>query len=151
MPERKQQTRPVPRPTRTAPIIGNRTPDIEAEARKLPRINPIVAAAIENMMMQDQGMQRRPERAARLLALIVALHKNGKPFPHREVAAEAIGGAKSKYTVDTALRNALADGYVSMTVETTPGNMASRDVSVRKVRKFIPSPALLATAENAIK
>lgn len=138
-----------PLPRRRA-IVGNRPPaDIDGEARRLGKLNPAVVDAIRDKMQQDRGMMRPPEQAARLLALIVELHKRHEPFPHREVAAKIVGGSESVWTVDNAIRNALSDGYATLVVETTTGHVASRDVSVRKERFFIPSKELLDVAARA--
>lgn len=132
-------------------IVGNRPPfDIDAEARRLPKLNPAVVDAIQDMMVTDQGMLRPPEQAARFLTLVVALHKQNLPFPHREVAAKALAGAQSKWTVDTAIRSAMADGYVTLVVETTAGNIARR-ASVRKERHFVPDKRVIDIATRAEK
>lgn len=139
-----------PRSRKRAPIIGNRPPpDIDAEARRLGKLNPAVVDAIKQHMIEGRGMMRPPEQAARLLALIVKLHQQHEPFPHRQVVAKIVGGSESVYTVDNAIRNALADGYATLVVETTTGHVASRDVSVRKERYFIPSGELQEVAAMA--
>lgn len=132
-------------------IVGNRPPlDIDAAAKRLPRLNPAVVDAIMHKLQQDQGMLRPPEQTARFLALVVALHAKHEPFPHREVAAQALGGAQSKWSVDTAIRSSLADGYVSLVVETTQGNVQRRD-SVRKERHFVPDRNLVDIVERATR
>lgn len=132
-------------------IIGNRPPiDIDAEARRLPRLNRAVVDAIQSMLQQDQGMLRPPEQTARFLALVVALHEKHEAFPHREVAAKALAGAQSKWSVDTAIRSSLADGYVSLVIETTQGNVQRRD-SVRKERHFVPDRRVIDIATRAAK
>jgi hypothetical protein len=129
--------------------VGNRPPvDIKAEARLLPKINPAVVNALQHMLVEDQGMMRPPEQAARLLALIHELAKAHKPFPHREVAAQVLGGNQSKYTVDAILSQRMAEGYISLVVETTMGHNHNR-VGVRKQRFFVPSMRLVDIAQRA--
>jgi hypothetical protein len=138
-----QRRRPTP--------IGNKAPDIDAEYRLMPKLNPAVVMALQQMMQEDQGMLRPPEQSARLLALCVELHRDHRPFPHREVAARVLGGAQSVYTVDTAVRNALADGYLSLVVETTRGHIAAREASIRKLRFLMPESRVLEVAQRADK
>ena len=129
--------------------VGNRPPvDIKAEARLLPKLNPAVVHALQQMLLDDQGMMRPPEQAARLLALIHELAKEHKPFPHREVAAQVLGGNQSKFTVDAILSQRMAEGYISMVVETTMGHNSNR-VGIRKQRFFIPSERLVDIAKHA--
>lgn len=128
---------------------GNRGPvDIKAEARTLPKLNPAVVHALQQMLVEDQGMSRPPEQAARLLALTYELAKDHKPFPHREVAAQILGGSQSKFTVDAILSQRMADGYLSLVVETTMGHNHNR-TGVRKQRFFIPSLRLVDIAKQA--
>lgn len=135
---------------RRKPVIGNRPPlDVEAEARRMPKLNPAVVDAIRSLLLQDRGMARPPDQAARLLALCVELYRKHEPFPHRAVAAEVIGGSKSKFTVDNAIRNALTDGYLSLVIETTEGHIQRRG-SVRKERHFIPDKRLVEVADSVV-
>jgi hypothetical protein len=134
------------------PVVGNRPPaDIDAEVRRIGKLNPTVVEAIKEFMQQDRGMMRPPEQAARLLALIVKLNESHEPFPHRQVAAKIVGGSESVWTVDNAIRNALSDGYATLVVETTNGHVASRDVSVRKQRFLLPSKEIKEIATSAAR
>jgi hypothetical protein len=131
------------------PVAGNRGPvDIKAEARALPSLNPAVVNALQKMLVEDQGMMRPPEQAARLLALTYELAKQHKPFPHREVAAQVLGGSQSKYTVDAILSQRMAEGYLSLVVETTMGRTHNR-MGIRKQRFFVPSMRLVDIAQRA--
>ena len=131
--------------------VGNRGPiDVKAEARTLPKLNPAVVHALQQMLVEDQGMMRPPEQAARLLALTYELAKEHKPFPHREVAAQVLGGNQSKFTVDAILSQRMAEGYISLVAETTMGHTIGR-VGIRKQRFFIPSERLVDIAKRAEK
>ena len=114
----------------------------------LPTISPIVVDAITDMLISDQGMLRPPEKSAKLLALIVELHKQHKPFPPREGVAEAIGASIS--TVDASLSTRLNEGYVTLRVETPEGNVRRRNSVVRE-RYLVPSKDLLRVVEKAEK
>lgn len=115
-------------------------------ATNIPKISPIVIDAITEMLMDDQGMLRPPEKAAALLALIVELHKKKLPFPRREAVSEAIGASVS--TVDAALSTRLDEGYITIAMETSRGNVQRRNSIVRE-RYYIPSKKLLEVANKA--
>lgn len=121
---------------------------IRAEARKLPKLNPAVVAAMEEMLQTDSGSLKPPEQAARLMALLYELHKAKMPAPRREVMAQAIGGAKSKWTVDATLYQKRAEGYLDLVMETTVGHTQKRS-GIRQVRYFVPSKRMLDIASRA--
>lgn len=129
---------------------GNRDHDAEvrAEARKLPKINPAVVAAMEEMLQTDSGSLKPPEQAARLMALLYELHKNKLPAPRREVMAQVIGGAKSKWTIDTTLYQKRAEGYLALVIETQIGHTQKRS-GIRQVRFYTPSKRVLDIARLA--
>ena len=106
----------------------------------LPTISPVVIDAVTDMLLSDQGMNRPPEKAAALLALIVELHKRKQPFPRREEVAEAINASIS--TVDAALSSRIDEGYITPVVETKRGSVQRRNSIVRE-RYYIPSAALI--------
>lgn len=114
----------------------------------IPKISPIVADAISDMLLSDQGMLRPPDKASRLLALIVELYKRKQPFPPRQEVAEAVGCAVS--TIDAALSTRLDEGYIIQVIETTQGNVARRHSAIRE-RYYVPSAQLLKVAEDALK
>jgi DNA-binding transcriptional MocR family regulator len=114
----------------------------------LPEVSPIVVDAICEMLISDQGMLRPPEKAAKLLALIVELYKRGQPFPRREEVAQAIGASVS--TIDAALSTRLDEGYITLTIETPHGNVQRRNSAIRE-RHYVPSQGLLAVADKATK
>lgn len=126
----------------------SRTVDVGAELRRLPKPNPAVVAAMQEMLQTDSGSLRPPEQAARLMAFLYELHKIKAPAPHREVMANVIGGARSKWTVDTILYQKIAEDYLQQVVETTVGETKSRS-GIRQVRYFIPSKRVLDTARRA--
>jgi hypothetical protein len=112
----------------------------------LPTISPIVVDAVMDMLLSEQGMNRPPEKAAALLALIVELHKRKQPFPRREEVAEAINASVS--TVDAALSSRIDEGYITPIVETKRGNVQRRNSTVRE-RFYVPSDSLIAVVEKA--
>jgi hypothetical protein len=112
----------------------------------LPRISRAAVDAIMGVLKSQQGMRRPPEKAAKLLALIVALHKQGRPFPPRDEVAAAIGAAVS--TVDAALSTRLNEGYIKLDVETPRGNVRRRNSVIRE-RYYIPSNQLQDTVDKA--
>lgn len=122
--------------------------EVRAEARKLPKLNPAVVAAMEEMLQTDSGALKLPEQAARLMALLYELHKIKAPAPRREVMAKAIGGAQSKWTVDSTLYQKRAEGYLDLVVETVVGHTQKRS-GIRQVRYFIPSKHVLDIARRA--
>ncbi len=115
-------------------------------ATSLPQISPIVVQAITDMLIAQRGMKRPPEKAAKLLALIVELHRRRRPFPPRDEVAAAIGASIA--TVDAALSTRLDEGYITLDVETPHGNVRRRN-SVIRARYYIPSRQLLETVEAA--
>lgn len=115
---------------------------------QLPTVSPIVIDAVMDMLLSEQGMNRPPEKAAALLALIVELHKRKQPFPRREEVAEAINASVS--TVDAALSSRIDEGYIIPVVETKRGNVQRRNSTVRE-RYYIPSDGLIAVVNKAKK
>lgn len=130
------------------PGISNHDAEVRAEARKLPKLNPAVVAAMEDMLQTDSGSLKPPEQAARLMALLYELHKLKVPAPRREVMAAAIGGARSKWTVDSTLYQKRAEGYLKLVIETQIGNTQKRS-GIRQVRFFVPSKRVLEIARSA--
>lgn len=124
--------------------------DVRLEARSLPAINPAVVAAMEDMLQSDSGSLKPPTQAARLMALLYELHELKRPIPRREVMAEAIGGSKSKYTVDAILYSKRAEGYLDLVMETTIGNTQGR-AGIRQERFIIPSKRVQDVAKSAAK
>lgn len=122
--------------------------DYDAEARRLPRLSPIVVDAVTDMLMTDHTMFKPPEKAAALLALITELHQRGQPFPEREVVARALNC--SRYTVDSALSTRTAEGYISLSVKTEPGDVNNR-ASVIKRRYYRPSKRLQEIVASALR
>lgn len=116
------------------------------EADEIPNVAPVAVDAITDMLIEDQGMMRPPTKAAALLAIICALHKQGKPFPRRECVADAIDAAVS--TVDAALSSRLDEGYLTMRTKVKRGNVQRRNSVVRE-RYYEPSAKLLRTYEEA--
>jgi hypothetical protein len=122
--------------------------EAKAEARKLPPIDEFVVDALCHMLQTDRNMPKPPVQAARLLALCVELHKLRLPFPHRRVAAQALGGGKSVWTLDAAISTRVDQGYLTEVHETTTGNVANRDSVIRQ-RFFIPHSRVIEIAEQA--
>jgi len=50
----------------------------------LPKINPIVAAALTRMVMKHPGILRDPKCAAAVLALIVEIHREAASAWHEQ-------------------------------------------------------------------
>lgn len=113
--------------------------------KSLPKLDPVLVDAITDMLISDQGMLRPPDKAAKLLALIVKLHELGQPFPTRADAAEHIGASVS--TIDAALSTRLDEGYISQRVATRQGNVQRRNSAVRD-RFYTPSKDLLRVVER---
>ena len=122
--------------------------EVRAEARKLPKLNPAVVAAMEDMLQTDSGSLKPPEQAARLMALIYELHKLKMPAPRREVMAQVIGGARSKWTIDTTLYQKRAEGYLDLVTETQIGNTQKRP-GIKQIRYFVPSKRVIDIAKRA--
>jgi len=119
----------------------------------LPKLDPIVIDAVTEMLMQDQGMDRPPEKTAALLTLIVELHKQKAPFPTRARVAEHVANYSSDkhcsiFTIDKALSSRMAQGYVMEAWEITEGNVAAQD-SITRHRYYVPSKDLIAAATAA--
>lgn len=130
------------------PGITDHDAETRAEARKLPKLNPAVVAAMEEMLQTDSGSLKPPEQAARLMALLYELHKQKAPAPRREVMAQVIGGARSKWTIDTTLYQKRAEGYLDLVIETTVGKTKGRS-GIRQTRFFIPSKRVIDIAKRA--
>jgi hypothetical protein len=113
---------------------------------QLPAVSSFAVDAVMDMLLSEQGMNRPPEKAAALLALIVELYKRKQPFPRREEVAAAIGASVS--TVDAALSSRIDEGYITPVVETKRGNVQRRNSAVRE-RYYIPSDGLIAVVEKA--
>lgn len=124
--------------------------DVRADARTLPRLNPAVVDALQDMLMSDSGSTKPPEQAARLLALLYELDKEKLPAPTREVMAQALGGSKSKWTVDAIVSSKLNEGYLTLAIEIMEGNVKARS-STRKERYLIPSRRVLSVARSVDK
>ena len=112
----------------------------------LPEVSPFVVDAIIEMLKADNGNLRPADKAAHMLALIVELHKQHKPFPPRKDVAAAIKGSIA--AVDAALNSRLAEGYITLAVDTEPGNVQRRNSVIRR-RFIIPSKDLLDVVANA--
>lgn len=105
----------------------------------LPSVSRAAVRAIMDLLISRQGMKRRPEKAAELLALVVELHERHRPFPPRAEVAAAIGASVS--TVDAALSTRLDEGYITMEVETPHGRVQRRNSVIRE-RYYVPSNEL---------
>lgn len=112
----------------------------------VPAISPAVVDAITNMLLSAHGMQRPPEKAAALLAIICEFHKRNLPFPKREIVARAIGASVA--TVDAALSTRIQEGYITPRIETRDGNVQRRNSTIRE-RYYVPSEELLSLVEKA--
>src|SRR5262245_47143868 len=93
--------------------------------------------ALVGMLIAEHKMKRPPEKAAKLLAYLVILHKQGRPFPPRIEVAELLG--ISIPTIDTALSAQLQYGTIKLEVRAIEGNARDRTSSIRE-RYYIPSP-----------
>lgn len=123
---------------------------IRAEARTLPKLNPAVVDAMQEMLMTDTGATKPPEQAARLLALLYELDQLKQPIPGREVMAQVIGGSKSKWTVDAILSAKMDEGYLTLAVETVTGNVQARSSTIKQ-KFLVPSKRLINIAQRAAK
>lgn len=112
----------------------------------IPAVAPIVIDAVTDMLMSEQGMNRPPEKAAALLALIVELHRRKRPFPRREEVAKALNASIS--TIDAALSSRLDEGYITIAVETKHGSVQRRNSVVRE-RYYLPSEHLVEVVKRA--
>ncbi|MGO9552370.1 hypothetical protein [Mycobacterium sp.] len=72
-----------------------------------------------------------------------------QPFPTREVVARALDC--SRYTIDAAISTRLAEGLIEIETTVAPGNVARREFSSVKERRFVPSQELLAVVVQAKK
>lgn len=111
----------------------------------LPNVNQFIIDEFLKVLIEDTGALRPPINAAELLAVICALHKDGRSFPGRKAMAKHIGCALS--TVDAALSTRLAEGYITQIVETSAGNVARRNSVIRRTY-YRPSKRLMDTYDR---
>lgn len=108
--------------------------------------SPIVVAAIRDALQSASKSHRSPDKAAAILALIVDLYERNEPFPTRQAVAKAVNS--SVFTVDAVLSSKIDEGYLTLAIETSSGNVARRPSTVTK-RFFIPSKPLITLAKEA--
>lgn len=100
--------------------------EVRAEARKIPRPSRAIVAAYEEWLMEQSGSTKPPVQAAELMAILYKLDSAGLPCPRREALADAVGGAKSKYTVDAVVYTQRAEGHLELVIETVQGKTKAR-------------------------
>lgn len=114
----------------------------------VPDVPAVVIRAITKMLVEDQQLNRPPEKAAHLLAIICKLYEQRRPFPTRREVAEKMHSPLG--TVDAALSTRLDEGYIKTRVETRPGNVKKRNSVIRE-RYYDPNDKLFATYRTASK
>ena len=112
----------------------------------VPDVPAFVVDAITKMLIEDQQLNRPPEKAAHLLAIICKLYEQRRPFPRRRDIADKIGSPLA--TVDAALSTRLDEDYISVRIETRPGNVQKRNSVIRE-RYYDPSDKLFLTYREA--
>lgn len=112
----------------------------------VPDVPAFVVDAITRMLIEDQQLNRPPEKAAHLLAIICKLYEQRRPFPRRREVADKIGSPLA--TVDAALSTRLDEDYIKVRIETRPGNVQKRNSVIRE-RYYDPSDKLLFTYREA--
>ena len=112
----------------------------------VPDVPAFVVSAITKMLIEDQQLNRPPEKAAHLLAIICKLYEQRRPFPRRREVADKIGSPLA--TVDAALSTRLDEDYIRVRVETRPGNVQKRNSVIRE-RYYDPSDKLFSTYREA--
>lgn len=122
--------------------------DVRARARKIPRPNRAVVAAYEEWLSSNSGSTKPPTQAAELMGVLYMLDKAGLPCPPREVMAEMIGGAKSKFTVDAVVYAQRAEGNLELRIETTLGKTKARS-GIRQERYLALSKEAHAVGRKA--
>jgi hypothetical protein len=109
--------------------------------------DPAIVEAITQMLLDNNDKLFRPPRqAAKLLAYIVGLYHKSEPFPSRAEVAEKL--EISIPTIDSAISSRIAEGYLSIEIDTIEGNINRRPSSIRR-RYYIPSNEVLETVEEA--
>jgi hypothetical protein len=97
--------------------------------------------------LKNEGMQRPPLAAAKILAFIVQLHRYGRrPFPVRGVLAKFLDVATP--TVDSVLGHRVMTGHLIMRDEVRRGGSKKRQ-TINKVRFYTPSDDLVKVVEEA--
>jgi hypothetical protein len=97
--------------------------------------------------LKNEGMQRPPLAAAKILTFIVQLHREGrKPFPVRHVVATYLDVATP--TVDSVLGHRVMTGHLIMRDEVRRGGSKKRQ-TINKVRFYTPSDDLVKVVEEA--
>lgn len=107
----------------------------------LPDVTP-EAEAITDWLSQSEPAQRRPAATAKVLALIVALYRDGKrPWPIRPQVCDHLGVALP--TLDKALERRQHSGHISVDDRYNP--------KLRITERFItPSKELLAVGRRYV-
>jgi hypothetical protein len=131
-----------------AAAVAKRQERAGRQALAIPDPDPAAIDAITRMLMEEQPeVNKPPVKAAHLLAIICALHEERRPFPEREAAAKKIGSALS--TIESILSHRLAEGYITMRVETREGNVNPlKRESVIRQKYYEPTAKLLGVYHN---
>lgn len=103
--------------------------------------------AIEEYLIEKFKSKRPPEVSAKVLALVIELHRRGEPFPLRAHVAHDLNC--SKFGVDAALNMAMARDLVVLKVTIQESLTISHRPAVTQHRFFIPSRRLIAASGQA--
>ena len=115
-------------------------------APSVPRIAEYKARAVCAWLQEKFDIKRPPIATARLLVLVVELHRRHLPFPTRRVVAEACG--MGVFGLDAALSVATARGLITLRMDVAPGSVVRRE-SVIKIKRYLPSRELEAAVDAA--
>jgi hypothetical protein len=124
--------------------LSDRPPVVDIDIPKLPGY---LVAAVDDWLQGEREARRELKTAAPLLALVCWLHDRGHFFPRRVAIGAALN--TSKYSIDSALGTAIANGEVTESYATVPGNVNNR-ASVMRHRYIIPSQPLLRAYHQAL-
>ncbi len=122
--------------------MSKKTPPYDGYLDNL--IDPIVEDRILAFIDQKWTAKRPPTVAARLLALIVALHARGMPYPPRQHVRAAVG-TTSPDGIDDAISLYLGRELISLEIRAVEGNIKKRASSTLE-KYYIPSTELVMVA-----
>lgn len=97
----------------------------------LPPLDPYLVDAIVDWMVSLKAMQRQPEKTAKLLLLVVLLHRKRQPWPTSPTIMAHCG--VSKPTVHLFKSQRQAEGLIEAVVKTEPGKVSQRASVVTRV------------------
>lgn len=117
------------------------------ESAPLPYVPAYVEDVVEDYLTTENETKRPPRISARILALLVALHKEKRPLPSRIAMAHATGA--TVWGVDAAISTALRREMIFPRTEVRPVTFPSGRDSIERVHYYVPSETLFKLVERA--